>query len=114
MPHTERMLRMIRYALALVAGTALAAASHAQAAEINLGLLAPSTACVVSSRLADRGLICPGKETVSQGPDIFDVEGFSDKFTTESALTFKPETGNPITGPHNNLNESGFGDAGPE
>lgn len=99
----------MRYlALAVTAATAAFLAPSARAdTEIMFGGFSPA-GCVASSNGTDEGRICGPSVNLTSGPDIFDIQAFSDHFLTPDDLTFKPGPGSSET-PVNPAGESGFG-----
>jgi PEP-CTERM motif len=103
-------------ALAAVLGAATLAAGYSSVAkaadvEIEFGNLTPSTnTCAGAAAPSDEGLVCNNGLTFMSNGSTFTANGFSDTFTTPSALTLKPLSGGPLAPPSNGLNESGLGE----
>lgn len=100
------MKRILMLAASIAAVTFFGVQAKAQ--EINLGSFSPSV-CGASSVGTDEGRICGTAVALTSGPDIFDLQAFSDHFITAADLTFKPGPGSTLT-PLNALGESGFGE----
>ncbi|MGH7116954.1 MAG: PEP-CTERM sorting domain-containing protein [Stellaceae bacterium] len=98
--------------VAILAAAALAAAGSAKAApvEIEFGALTPSPGCTASTNGGDNGLICANSQTFTANGSTFTATGFSNAFSTPSALTLKPFTGSPLGPPFNSPEESGLGE----
>ena len=81
--------------------------------EIDFGALVPSPGGCSHSG-SDSGLVCANGQTFAANGSIFTATGYSNAFTTPTALTLKPST-TPPGPPINPLDESGLGEnaAGP-
>lgn len=86
--------------LTVIAVAAGASPSRAGTVEIPFGSLTPSPGGCASSGI---DFVCANPQSFSANGDTFIANGYSDTFTTLSALTLKPVTGNGI-------GESGLGE----
>lgn len=80
-----------------------------KAAEIDFGTLAPSPGGCTHTVAADAGLVCNNNQTFTVSGNTFTATGYSNAFTTATALTLKPET-MPPGPPTNSFDESGLGE----
>jgi PEP-CTERM motif len=95
---------------AMVATIALAAAAgSAKATEITFGTLSPTGLGGCSHVSGDAGLVCANGLSFAANGSTFTADGYSNAFTTLSALTFKPQT-SPPGPPTNGFDESGLGE----
>jgi hypothetical protein len=94
--------------LALVA--LVVGAGPPKAAEIDFGALTPSPGGSAHTVAADKGLVCNNGETFTANGSTFVATGYSNAFTTATALSWKPENPPVTTSPNNPFNESGLGE----
>ncbi len=93
-------------AVALIAG----GTGSAKATEAYFGQFTPSPGCATSATSGDEGLICPNSQVfTTPGGQTFTATGYSDTFTTGSALTLKA-TQSPPGPPTNPFIEGGLGE----
>ncbi len=91
---------------AMLAG--YSSSSEAGVVEINFGALTPSPGgCTHTS--GDEGLVCANGQTFTANGSTFTATGYSNAFSTATALTLKPLT-SPPGPPTNSLGESGLGE----
>jgi len=88
--------------------TLLVGAGSAKAVEIDFGTLTPSPGGCTHSG-GDAGLVCNNNQTFTANGSTFVATGYSNAFTTATALTLKPET-SPPGPPDNSFDESGLGE----
>lgn len=105
----NQMLRRFGPATVLAAIALAAAAGSAKATEIEFGALVPSPGGCTHSG-SDEGLVCNNSQTFTANGSTFTATGYSNTFTTTSALTLKPLTGSPLAPPSNAFDESGLGE----
>jgi hypothetical protein len=79
-------------ALATIALLGGGAAPAMAAAEIYFGQLTPTPGCSTSTNSSDEGKICANSQTFTSGGMSFTATGYSDTFSTSSALTLKDFT----------------------
>lgn len=108
----NKLLRRYGPAAGLAAAIALVVAAGparaAPVAEIEFGALTPNGG-ICSHSSGDEGLVCANSLTFTANGSTFTATGYSDAFTTPSALTLKPLT-SPPGPPTNSLEESGLGE----
>jgi hypothetical protein len=97
--------------IVLVAG---AGSPKAAEIEIDFGALVPNPGGCSHTNSADSGFVCANSQTFNANGGAFTATGYSNAFTTPTALTLKPST-TPPGPPDNILAESGLGEnaAGP-
>jgi hypothetical protein len=114
---STRRLRWTTLGIAVTLITLVAGTGATKAVEIDFGALSPTTnTCAAAAVGADTGKVCSNGLTFSANGSTFTATGFSNAFTTATALTFKPEVGSPLAPPGNSFGESGLGEnatAGP-
>jgi hypothetical protein len=86
----------------------LVGAGSANAVEIDFGTLTPSPGGCTHSG-SNAGLVCNNNQTFTANGSTFVATGYSNAFTTATALTLKPET-TPPGPPDNSFDESGLGE----
>jgi hypothetical protein len=104
-------LRRLAQAAAVAAIALVVGAGSSKAAEIDFGALTPSPGGCTHAT-GDEGLVCANSQTFTANGSTYTATGFSNAFTTATALTLKPLTGSPLGPPFNSLGESGLGENG--
>ena len=105
------ILRRFGPATVLGAIALAAAAGSAKAApvEIEFGTLSPSGLAGCTHASGDEGLVCANGQVFTANGSTFTATGYSNAFTTPTALTLKPQT-SPPGPPDNSFDEGGLGE----